>query len=270
MPRSPPPRTSNGKRRRVPVRDSSRSARHMALNANQQSLLQVAHHHIGEFLILSMQILCAVLSIHTLSLYYPPEFDNYFDYMKQCLLFGYEHISASLRVLFHMDSFLADIHEEEEEEFVQERKRHQNQEINHLSSFGELSNEEIRFMTRFSHASLEVLKRFCAFPEQIYLCPGEDHPRQVHERRNGCYVYFDEELILFSLYRFAHGSSIAIATDRFSGGIDKWMTGFKFFVCHVHSLVYPTILGLNGIKYYVPNFPSYAASIKVKCSNPRL
>ena len=51
--------------------------------------------------------------------------------------------------------------------------------------------------------------------------------------------------------------------------MDEWLQ-ILFFVCHVHALVYTTILGFNGIKHYVSNFPSYAASIKVKCSNLRL
>ena len=58
--------------------------------------------------------------------------------------------------------------------------------------------------------------------------------------------------------------------NRFSGGIDKWVYGFKFFVRHAHSLVYPTILGFNGIAPYVANFPDRATAIEDESSRARI
>ena len=58
--------------------------------------------------------------------------------------------------------------------------------------------------------------------------------------------------------------------NRFSGGIEKWVYGFKFFVSHVHSLVYLTILGFNGIAPYVANFPDMTAAIEDESSIARI
>jgi len=125
-------------------------------------------------------------------------------------------------------------------------------------------------MTRFSHASVAILRRFFALPENFYLHPTEDGPREEDQPLQGCHYYQDEELILFSLYRFAHGTNITVMVNRFSGGVAKWMYGFKYFVRHVHSLVYPTILGLEGMANYAPNFPAMASAVESKCGDARV
>ena len=117
---------------------------------------------------------------------------------------------------------------------------------------------------------MAILNWFFALPKQFYLHPTEDGPREEDRTLDGCHYYQDEELILFSLYRFAHGTNITVMENRFSGGVDKWMYGFIYFVRHVHSLVYPTILGLEGMANYAPNFPAMASAVEIKRGDARV
>ena len=59
-------------------------------------------------------------------------------------------------------------------------------------------------------------------------------------------------------------------TERFGGGIDKWMYGFKFVWRHVRSLVYPTILGLNDLQYHVTDFPAIASTVEAERADLRV
>ena len=62
--------------------------------------------------------------------------------------------------------------------------------------------------------------------------------------------------------------SITVTMDRFGGNIDKWVYAFKYFVRHTHSLVYPSLLGLEGLRHYVDGFPFFADCIEQAVSEP--
>jgi len=117
-------------------------------------------------------------------------------------------------------------------------------------------------MTRFPTASLVILKQFFNLPNTVFLHPSENETRMDYDCHQGCHFFTDEELILSSLYRFAHGVNVTVLVDRFGGSIDKWIYGFKYFVRHVHPRIYPNIVGLENLSTYVRNFPSYASSIE--------
>jgi hypothetical protein len=53
---------------------------------------------------------------------------------------------------------------------------------------------------------------------------------------------------------------MAIA-DKFGGNVDKWVFDFAFFCQHVHGLVYPGLIGLEGICFYVDMLPSFVRSM---------
>ena len=264
MPRPPCRRTAHGKRRRLPIRDTKSNYRSQAINSTQQTLLHLTQYEILHLQSFIYKLVNLLGLVHLYSLYH---YNNarLFQQTKQIILYMLGSVTNVLRVYLHMDSFIGDIGIEEEREI---REEHQRNRIVH-PTFGSLSSDEIRQMTRFSHASLEILKTFFALPEHIYLHPSEDLPRQQHQPLFGCHHYRDEELILFSLYRFAHGINITAMLNRFGGGFDRWLYGFKYFVRHIHSLVYPTILGFNGVGNYVTNFPAMASAVESKCGDAR-
>ena len=140
------------------------------------------------------------------------------------LLVVLRHLVGALRVCFYIDSFVADIPPIEEE---QERERRGERRILPRLTFDSFDDNELREMTRFSASSLDKMKEFFAFPQVIYLHPSEERPRLDNERKQDCHRFFDEELILFSLYRFVHGVSITVMVNRFGGNLDKWVYGFR-------------------------------------------
>ena len=245
MPRPPTRRHRNGSRRRLPVRDTSVASRHLAINATKQIILRTVHFQIGSAQILIRKLITALGLLELINFYRPDEkIKNY----QHCVLAILAHATAALRVYFRLDSFIADIPPDEEEE---EQERRVERRILPRLSFETFNDNELRRMTRFPAVSLMILKDFFNLPTTIYLHPSENETRMEYDPHQGCHLFTDEELILFSLYHFAHGVNVTIMADRFCGSIDRWVYGFKYFVRYVHPLIYPNIVGLQSVSEYV-------------------
>lgn len=263
MPRPPPRRIRNGRQRRMPIRVTSLRFRHMALNGTQQAILSRVHYQIGNLQLLSKKLITTVALLQVLSRFHPPA-TEYTIFIQRIFLVLLKFFSRVLRHLWRTDSFIGDIPQEEEEE-ARQRQAVQD----HPLTFDSFEEADLRRMTRFTRSSLVILKAFFNLPEIIQLHPSTLRHRLPHESHFGCHHIQSEELILFSLYRFAHGLSITVLTEKFGGNIDKWMYGFKYFVHHIHPLVYPGLVGFNGIAKYVNHFHTFAARIEKVCNESR-
>ena len=196
------------------------SARVMGLNASQQVILQAIHSKINmlQRLLKALIILSGLFELLA-RLYRRSE--RALVASKNVLLYVIALLSRVLLIYMHRDAAIADIDIDEEDQVKQEQQEKKKSMTDRLT-FDSISSVQIRHMTRFSPPSLVLLKRYFALSEHIFLHPNKDGPRQYNNLRNGCYHFLDKELILFSLYRFAHGVSIAIATDKFSSSSRKW------------------------------------------------
>jgi hypothetical protein len=167
-----------------------------------------------------------------------------------------------------VDSFIADI--PEDEEVQDEEWRVERQVFLQHYTFDMYNESEIWSNTRFSYSALPTLEDFCGLPPVMYLRPSDLQPRQPNKPRQGCHLIHDEELILVCLHRFAHGVSIAVIADKFGDGVDKWVYAFAYFCRHVHGLVYPGLIGLEYIRFYVPLFSSFARPMELASNQPRI
>ena len=170
MPRPTLRRLINGKLRRLPIRDCSKSSRSLGLNSTQQTLLRKIHANIKLYQLLIRRLLTTVSMVHLLH-HIHPNADEYFTYLKRYLLYVVAHITSILQVYIYRDAALADISLEEEQQHIEARQDDINQVLPQLL-FDSLSPTTIKSMTRFPLESLIILKTFFNLPEHIYIHPG--------------------------------------------------------------------------------------------------
>ena len=123
------------------------------MNATQQALLRAVHWQIGNLQVKLMELLTLLGMIQLLSRLYIGAAD-WFNRVKMSLLVVTGHMCAALIVFFRFDSIIADVDDEEERENRQRRRV-----ANPTLSFNDLTDEELRRMTRFSRQSLVILKK---------------------------------------------------------------------------------------------------------------
>ena len=104
MAKAPSRRAKNGRIRRQPIRDSSRTSRHQALNCTQQLYLKTVHHRIGHMIISSKKIIVSFGLINLICRLLPHTPQEHLWRAQLRLLVVLRHLVGVLHVCFRVDS----------------------------------------------------------------------------------------------------------------------------------------------------------------------
>ena len=56
----------------------------------------------------------------------------------------------------------------------------------------------------------------------------------------------------------------------FGGDKVRWSLGFRFFLRHVRKMVFPRIVGFEGMRRFIRQFPDFASCLEKKVEKPRV
>ena len=264
MPRPPFRRISNGKRRRLSVNIASRKTREHALCSTQQALLRTVQNN----------ILCIIFWIKinfTLILFAEagcrlfPDLNHRFDHYKSKIFRMNAVLASALQLFINADARIADIPFEEERIMMAPSSPRNNQ------TFDQFTNSELRDLTNFPRPALLIIKKFLQLPRNMYINQTTGEIAGEGEDHAGCRLFFDEEMILFGLGKLAKGLKTTVLVDNvFGGDRSRWSIGFRFFLKHVKEMVFPQLVGFEGIRRFVGQFPAFAACLEKKMEKPRM
>ena len=175
-------------------------------------------------------------------------------------------LASALEFYMCADAEIADIPFEEERRMVGYE-----QPIRDNQFFRLLSDTQLRAYTNFPRPALRIIKAFLKLPHVMYIHTVTGELIGEDENHSGCRLFFDEEMILFGMMKLAKGLRTTVLVDGiFGGDIARWSVGFRFFLRHVRKLVYPRIVGFEGIRRFVRQFPAFAACLERSMEKPRV
>ena len=196
-----------------------------------------------------------------------PEKERTFQRIVDNCLHLHSLFASALQLFVGLDAGIADIPFEEERRMLRLAPP-----VRNNQSFDQLSPAELRDLTGFNLPALKIIKRFLGLPPNIFIRDTTGELIGEAENHAGCRFFYDEEMILFCLAKLAKGLRTTVLTSGgfFGGDRRRWSLGFRFFLKYVSELVFPQLIGFDGIRRFVPQFPAFAASLEKKVEKPRV
>ena len=175
------------------------------------------------------------------------------------------HLSATQHYIA-LDAFVGDLDEDEER-----HQRHQiPQRFHRIDDF--VDDAHARMTTNFTKHELKVILdkfelplSYDGYVRVLYYTDNDTGTRKY-------YKFDPEELMLYSLIKVKEGDShLKMAKSTFGGsdGGRRWSYGYKFFLEHVTNR-YRHLIGVEGLKRWIPHFPRFAKAICQHIAKPKL
>lgn len=170
--------------------------------------------------------------------------------------------NRKLRLLQTLDSFVGDMTIQEE----QEPKAYRPKRFTRINHF--VSDDDARIHTSFTKQQLQTILQRFAFPTNG---DGMVVVTWGHGASQRNYHFHPEEMLIYYLIRATGGFYHTQMASAF-GTTDqnrRWSPGCRWLVMYLDQR-YRNILGVNGLRRFVPRFPEFAAAIERKANEENL
>ena len=174
------------------------------------------------------------------------------------------HINAARRLL-SIDSFVGDMQPyQDNHRYFQIRQR-----FHRIDDF--VDDAHARIITNFTTTELrQLLHRFDVPTSEDGYVRVPYHTTAANKVWS--YKFHPEELLLYTLIKVKEGDShVKMAKSTFGGtdGGRRWSYGYKWYLRFV-THKYRNLIGVEGLRRWVPKFPEFAEAIRQHISKPKL
>ena len=253
------------RKRRVPLRNTSRKRRARALDVNRRDFLHEVQNQASacaqqaiadQTLMIALAFIRSDISTRYAGNERLQDMLNVLDNYIRAFMSDMIVQLSNWQLLALLDAELGDLPVADEIS----RPYHKRPAYRRVRNF--VNDDEARNYTAFTKAELYRLLRLFNLPRQINVNMRPDGRTDVFHR---------EELLIFTLMKMRTGSTNALLIDSIVGGRSetRWGYGYKWMVQYLDDR-YSNVIGMNGVQRWVPHFPRFAEHIRTNIARDRI